>query len=217
MAKSKKIDWLNHGLEFVVVIVGILLAFQLDSCRQEKQNELLVDQHMENLISECKLNLEMVDLAITKGENSRKNLNKLLGFIAMEKEWDSINALSMEQLDFVSVYLKRNAYESLIQSGDVRFIKDFELKNDIINLYEYFRWTDAYDEINLEVFSSYYLPYVMSEFDLFQLSTQSPETYKDPRFKNALGTMNYQSAARMEKYKETQAKISAFLDKYATP
>ena len=57
----------------------------------------------------------------------------------------------------------------------------------------------------------------MNEFDLFQLSTQSPETYKDPRFKNALGTMNFQSAARMEKYKETQAKISAFLDKYATP
>lgn len=215
MRGTKKIDWLNHGLEFLVVIVGILLAFQLDSCREDKQNLKLVDQHLGNLIQECEFNLKMINASIKKGETANNSLNKLLGLIAREQQWDTINSLSMQQLDFVAVYIKKNAYESLIQSGDVRLINDFELKNDIINLYEYFRWAEAYDDINGEVFTGYYLPYVMTQFDLFQLSTRSPEVYTDQRFKNALGTMSYQYAGRLEKYKETRQMIENFIEKHS--
>ncbi|MDC7996562.1 DUF6090 family protein [Gilvibacter sediminis] len=214
MAKSKKIDWLNHGLEFVVVIVGILLAFQLDSCREDRKNEVLLRQHLSNIIEETEFNLRMVDSALIKGQEAEKNLNQLLQLIAREQQFETINALSMQQLAFVNVYIKRNAYQSLIQSGDVRLIDDFELKNDIINLYEYYNWTEFYDEVNGEVFTAYFLPYVMKEFDLFQLRTQEPEVYTDQRFKNALGTMSYQFTARLEKYRETQERIRAFLEKY---
>lgn len=217
MAKTRKIDWLNHGLEFLVVIVGILLAFQLDSCKEDRRNQKLLDQHLTNLIEECQFNLKMVDLAIVQGESSQQNINQLIGLIIEQKQWDTINRLSMDQLDFKGVYFKTNAYESLIQSGDVRLIKDFDLKNDIINLYEYFRWAESYDNVNGEVFTGYFLPYVMSEFDLFQLQTSDPEVYTNRRFKNALGTMNYQYEGRLEKYKETKEQIEKFLANHKSP
>jgi len=36
---KQRIDWLNHGLEFVVVIVGILIAFQLNQCAIDKNQK----------------------------------------------------------------------------------------------------------------------------------------------------------------------------------
>jgi len=37
---KQRIDWLNHSLEFVVVIVGILIAFQLNKCSIERSQLL---------------------------------------------------------------------------------------------------------------------------------------------------------------------------------
>ncbi|MEP2937573.1 MAG: DUF6090 family protein [Gilvibacter sp.] len=211
MRGTKKIDWLNHGLEFVMVVVGILIAFQLNTCSEEKKNDVIVNQHISNVLSESAFNLKMIDDIIVQTEDSQKNLSKLLQLIAQEKSWDTINNLTLRQLNYSGVYLKDNAYNSLIQSGDIRLVNDFELKNDIINLYEYYKWTQSFDLINGEVFAGYFLPYVMNEFDMFQLQTQDASIYTDQRFKNALGSMSYQMNARLAKYKETKTIIETFL------
>ena len=215
MRGTKKIDWLNHGLEFVMVVVGILIAFQLNTCSEEKKGSLVVDQHIVNVLEETTFNLNMIDDIIAKTEETSANLTQLLDLIAREQAWDQVNMLTLGQMDYTAVYLKSNAYNSLIQSGDIRLIEDFELKNSIINLYEYYNWTQGFDRVNGEVFTGYLLPYVMTEFDLFQLTTQDATVYTNKRFKNALGTMSYQMNARLAKYLETKAEIEAFLEKFS--
>lgn len=214
MRGTKKIDWLNHGLEFLMVVVGILIAFQLNTCSENKKNQAVIDQHIVNLIEECEFNLKMVNNIIEKTQEASTNLNQLMGLIQKGESWDQVNGLTLQQLDYTAIYLKNNAYNSLIQSGDIRNVKDFNLKNDIINLYEYYTWTQSYERVNGEVFAGYFLPYVMTEFDMFALSTQSPEVYTNQRFKNALGSMSYQMNARLAKYIETRDEITQFLEKY---
>ena len=50
MSKRKfRIDWLNHSLEFIVVLIGILIAFQLNQCSTDKQNKKTSDTHLEEI------------------------------------------------------------------------------------------------------------------------------------------------------------------------
>jgi len=53
---KRKIDWLNHGLEFTVVIIGILLAFQLNTCSERRKDNKIVKTHLDQLIEETSLN-----------------------------------------------------------------------------------------------------------------------------------------------------------------
>lgn len=43
---KQKIDWLNHGLEFAFVLVGILIAFQLNNWSIKNDEKDLVNLHM---------------------------------------------------------------------------------------------------------------------------------------------------------------------------
>ena len=45
MTTKKKIDWLNHGLEFIVVVIGILLDFQLNTWSEQRKQRLIIDEH----------------------------------------------------------------------------------------------------------------------------------------------------------------------------
>ena len=58
---KNKIDWLNHGLEFLVVIVGILLAFQLNKCSETRSTEKLLQNHINYIEIECDENKNMLE------------------------------------------------------------------------------------------------------------------------------------------------------------
>ena len=74
MGKTKKIDWLNHFLEFIVVVVGILLAFQLNTCREAKKETSLVMGHVTNIVEETEFNRKQLE---TGKNNSERLLQKL--------------------------------------------------------------------------------------------------------------------------------------------
>lgn len=48
-------------------------------------------------------------------------------------------------LNIGGVYIKKNVYCFLIELGDIRYIYDFKLKNEIVNLYEYYEWVKGID------------------------------------------------------------------------
>lgn len=56
----KKIDWLNHFLEFIMVVVGILLAFALNNYNESRKERQLAEQYMEGIKQEVAYNLKEV-------------------------------------------------------------------------------------------------------------------------------------------------------------
>jgi len=46
MPIRNKIDWLKHTLEFIVVTIGILIAFQLNKCSVEKAQKKTIGIHI---------------------------------------------------------------------------------------------------------------------------------------------------------------------------
>ncbi len=118
-------------------------------------------------------------------------------------------------LNLGGAYFKNKAYSSLIESGDIRLVQDFELKDDTISLYEFYKWTQGFDKMNNESYLRFYYPYMVEHMDLIQGSTQDPEIYFNKKFNNSLGVYRYQLAARLNKYKETLSKIDTFLEDHS--
>ncbi|MEL6811604.1 MAG: hypothetical protein AAFP76_09740 [Bacteroidota bacterium] len=217
MGKTRKIDWLNHGLEFAVVVVGILIAFQLNTCREDSKEKALVNQHKSNVMDEVKFNLYNIENAITDLENTEKSIDTLLQTISAGKDTLGMNNLSMQILNIRGAYIKRNAYTSFVESGDIRLEENFDFRDRLISLYEYYNWADGYRDAANEFFFDTAFPYMIDNFDMVTMQPQGRDTYDSRKYMNALSSYKYQLIAMTLKYKEVKELNQKFIESFDTP
>lgn len=211
--RRQKIDWLNHSLEFIVVIVGILIAFQLNKCSSEKEQKSTIDIHSTEILKETRLNKTSFENAIKYDELNIAKMDTLFNLLKEKDDYAKINQLSFELLSLGGVYIRKNAYQTLIETGDIRFMKNYEDKQRIVNLYEYYKWVESFNEISLNLYTSDYYPYLKNNFDLLEASIQEEEIYTSKEFKNILGAYSRTSKNRLQKYKDCLIEINKYLER----
>ncbi len=214
MRGTRKIDWLNHFLEFIVVVIGILLAFQLNTCRENKRETALIERHITNIIEESQFNDTRMERSLKSTQETLNTINSILAEVDNAAEVPSISEKVYKLLNFEASYFKITAYNSLKESGDIRFMDDFQLRDDIITLYEYYNWASGLDEALADTYSNYLYPYVMKNVDMNSGLVQDPLIFKNIEFKNAIIAYKYILQARLGQNKTTQEKIDVFLKKY---
>lgn len=211
MRSTKKIDWLNHFLEFIVVVIGILLAFQLNTCSEDKKESALVEEHIQNIIEETEFNKRTIVTSLSLSEDLLKDIDSILMELRSTQDITKINQLSFKALSINPLYLKKTAYNSLKESGDIRFIDDFNLKNDIITIYEYYEWADGVDEMTLSTYRNFYFPYLIENFDMLNASNQEDKVYLNKKFANIMSSYRYALYTRIMQNKQTIEKMEAFI------
>ena len=212
MTKKKiHIDWLNHGLEFIVVIIGILIAFQLNKCSSENQQEKTINIHLEQIREEAEFNKKSLESALALGESNTAKMDTVFALLNRSDNYSRINQLSIELLNLGGTYFRKNAFQNLVESGDIRFIKDFETKQRIINLYEYYKWVESFDEISRSLYMQDYYPYIKNNFDLVTAKNQEEKIYQSKLFKNILASYKRTSENRIQKYRDCIGEIDKYL------
>lgn len=210
---KRKIDWLNHFLEFVVVVIGILLAFQLNTCSSNRKEAKTIQTHLEQIDEETRFNIRSIDRSIDLAELNKKKLDTIFQTIFSSKDLVKINRISIDLLNIGGVYLKKNAYSTIVQSGDIRFIKDLDKKQEIVALYEYYKWVENIDNLALDDFSDDYYPYIKEYFDIIGGIIQPEEVYVGKKFKNILGSYSHLLTMKLEKYKDCKKEMEKYLEK----
>ncbi len=211
MSTPKKIDWLNHGLEFIVVIIGILIAFQLNKCSTENQQAKTINMHLSQIKEETEFNKYYFKKGIKHTQSNLATLDTIFMLIAEKRETPKIDQFSIRLLSMSGVYIRKNAYLNFIESGDIRFMKDFEQKQKIINLYEYYKWVESFNEISSNLYSTDYYPYLKNNFDLLGGTIQSDDVYFSTLFKNILSSYSYTSKNRLKRYEGCLKEIEKYL------
>ncbi len=211
MAEKTKINWLSLFLEFIVVIVGILIAFQLNTCSQERKEERLIDRHLANIMEETRFNQRNIRANVEATETLKLKIDSLIVAIQTQEDPSTVNTLSLEVLQFNSSYYKKVAYNTLIESGDVRHFKDYSKRDEIIQLYEYYAWAEGLDEATLKNYTDYFYPYVVENLDLVEGQPQDIKIYDNKRYLNILATYSYMMNFRLSKYRELLEKANDFL------
>lgn len=211
--KKPRIDWLNHSLEFIVVIIGILIAFQLNQCSTDSQNNKTINTHLDQIKEETAFNKNSLSRSIKHSESNISKLDSTLLLISEQKDFDKINYFSLDLLNIGGAYIRKNAYQSLIESGDIRFMKNFKEKQKIIDLYEYYKWVESYDEIAIKLFHSDFYPYLKSNFDFHNANVQDKEVYLSKTFVNALSVYKRTSENKVQKYKDCIKEVENYLNK----
>lgn len=207
-----KQHWVKYGLEFFTVLIGILIAFQLNEYSTNRKQQKTLQNHFKYIAEETQRNDNSLDRAIANSNRSLSVVDTLISLVQNNGNIQRINGLAFRALNFEGAYIQKNAYLTLTESGDIRFLNDFELKSKTVLLYEFYKWMASIEEIGFLAMREDFYPYMKESFDMLNASVQAPEVYYSRKFANALALYQYALTERLKKYKDCKEQIRLYLE-----
>ena len=148
-------DWFTVGIEVLVVMIGLLLAFQLDRWREgivERQqeqtyiNRLIADVEndipdIEYAIALQSLRLELVDLLMAVSLDPAAAIKEPVVFLG---------AINQAAYTFTPV-LTSHTFENLRSTGDLRLILDESVKNVLFDYYGFDESQQQFRSLQIDI------------------------------------------------------------------
>ena len=134
----RKQDWIAIVLDFVIVVVGIFVGLQVSQWNDERQERVLEQQYLQSLKSDFGSDIEELDKAIALAAERALLFRQILASVAVESVEGDPNefiwaVFNTDLLNFPSY--TRATINDLMSTGNLRLIRDRELKAEIAAYY----------------------------------------------------------------------------------
>ncbi|KOF02065.1 hypothetical protein OB69_13595 [Roseivirga seohaensis subsp. aquiponti] len=142
MAKSK-INWRNHFIELLVVVIGITIAFAMENWAEKRRDR----ESQINYLTSLRDDITNDNIELKHIMDSSKVLNRNIDFL-MRYVYASGPLEDLKYGHITSTYsapyfnAKDGTYHSLVNSGSLDLISNYKLRASITDLYNF-----HYDEI----------------------------------------------------------------------
>ncbi|WP_425390958.1 DUF6090 family protein [Ekhidna sp.] len=208
----KKINWLDHFANLLVVILGISIAFYLESYKEESNNQRQEKKYLESMVTDLQTDIEALDTLLKVNEELSGALVNL-SLASVGRPYGSDSALMYQTLKIQynpPFTPQRTAYESLKASGKMDLIRDYELRNQIVDLYEqYYRGTSEYDDALDQHVRDFVKPYYMKNVRFTGPQSIDPAFLNSDEFRNIIFAYRYLFIAKDEFYKNVLNKTDS--------
>jgi hypothetical protein len=132
-------DWAQIAIEFVMLVVGIVIALSLDSWLQDRRDERVERGYLQSLVRDLDDNRSMFEgqIEYERGlaEGAAVAVRALRGETAdldRTAVEEALNALTSRR----TLRVARPTYTDLLSTGNLRLIRNADLRRQVIALYE---------------------------------------------------------------------------------
>ena len=147
----KKINWQYPLQEIAIIIVGILLALGINNWWNELQNDQLSREYLVALQDDIKIDASTIQYYKQRTEERileplERALNQFFSPDPTKVSLDTfVNDVQMTQ--YVNIYtLRTGTYEDLKSTGNLRLIKNADLRNELHDYYDRHEYYKIYYE-----------------------------------------------------------------------
>ncbi|MEP5613568.1 MAG: DUF6090 family protein [Cyclobacteriaceae bacterium] len=209
----KNVNWFDHIANLLVVILGISIAFYLESYKEVKANKAQERKYMASLVEDLQSDLAALD---TLGEINKSIANAIVNLsnasIGSPFDSDSLVGYLLGTQYNPPFSPQLTTYESLKASGRMDLISDFDIRNKVVELYEqYYRGTKQYDDAINENLRDFYKPFYMKNIVFTGRRTISTEFLTTTEFRNIMFAYRYLFLAKSEFYNQVRLEVDSTL------
>ncbi len=127
----KQINWPDHILNFIAVIIGVSLAFYVNDRSERSQDRREQKKILQSMIDELDFDMEVY-------ENHQINLNQSQSELIQEvidmirrEETDSLSHKFLKCLNYTNYSPRSVTFNSILASGKLDLIEDFDLRRQL--------------------------------------------------------------------------------------
>lgn len=142
--EGKTINYFKYAIgEIVLVVLGILIALQINNWNEDRKDQLTLKNHYTELLDELNNDRNSLKGIIEVVRNLNDETFEISEFInASESNTDTTklanDLLACETYAFFSV--SKSAYTTLLSSGDIQLIKNTQLKKALSIYHDQTNW-----------------------------------------------------------------------------
>jgi len=183
MLRIDRLQLLRLGAELILIIVGVLLAFQVDAYREKRDNQSRTLTQLNAIRSELSENLSRLDRVIDLQEVVTTAQITVLRIANSEEPFPDRDEMG-QNIRRATMFFRTEpitgAYDSLVASGDLRIIDDPSLRAELATFMEDLR-TPFEDEESSLLFRTELFGTFSQYFDYLSIrAPNSPLDFPDP-------------------------------------
>jgi hypothetical protein len=185
-----KTTWKYTLREIIIVIIGISIAFSMNKCADNVNDNKLRKQYLTNLKSDIEADKLQLTNNVTAINKKLKICAEIIPVLNSNQNPDMQlmnNVFSI--LKYETFGPKNITYKTLINSGDLKLIDDFELKTSIQQHYSnYEDMSDVYIR-HTSLIKDYLGNYLINHADFDQIMEGKPPFLNEIKLKNIVRAM----------------------------
>jgi len=162
--ENKSGKYLKYAIgEIVLVVIGILIALQINNWNENRKDQLRLKNHYLELLNELnndKKNLNKIIEVVRELNNQTFEISEFINTSQTKTDTTKIvnNLLNAEPYAFFSV--SKSAYTTLLSSGDIQLIENTKIKNALSIYHDVTNWSWTAHNGNLKAIIERYSSYV---------------------------------------------------------
>ncbi len=185
-SKQKAIEYL---IEFILVIVGISIAFWLSELAEESKKKELEVQYLQDLMEDLKEDVELIDYLTLLNQDVAETLGKALEYYARSDKPMNLDSLTTyaDAIGKLNLFQPQNfTYLSLKQSGDFKIIKDHNIRKKLIRLYSSYETVDLEQKSLMKALDDHYYPVYFENYEQVTGKVINKDFFEGPFVSNFL-------------------------------
>jgi len=183
--QRSKTGWLRLALELIAVFIGVTAGFLFDNFREEQSNRKLEEKYLESFYNNVLADsVEIRDMI----QSSQNNIDISGRTVELMQAGTCTNDSALLVLAVMATFNNLNledaTYESVVNSGNLGIIRDFEISEKIVYYYRSHEDMRYVEKVYNDYISSYILPYVTKKLDFIAGEFVEEFSVKDTEFRN---------------------------------
>ncbi len=216
---ASNINWKTHFIELLVVIIGISIAFSLNSWKEDSKQKALEKKYITSLKSDLEFDLNELNQIADTSQYYLKMQGGLLGVLNTRNyQNDSLFYYVIALYGFQEFVPRDNTYESMKGSGKLEIISDFDLKNEVTIQYnQYYKQLKSLDDYHKKTVYDEISPYLNKNVQFTGRPViLNDEFLKERFFINKSYSSYYLLRGKINTYREVAEKTQILIDKLET-
>jgi hypothetical protein len=182
---KSKTSWLKLSLELIVVFIGVSAGFLFDNFREEQSNRKLEDKYLESFYNNVRGDSVEIQNMIVSNQNNIDISGRTVALMqAGTCTNDSALLVFSVMASFNNLNLEDATYESVVNSGNLGLIGDFEIREKIVYYYRSHEDMRYVEKVYNDYISAYILPYITKKLDFIAGEFVDEFSVNDTEFKN---------------------------------
>jgi len=165
--QSSRSHWLRLSLELIAVFVGISAGFFVNNYQQSKRDQKLEVKYLESFHKNLVVDSIEIKKHIEEDKNNLDISRRAVETMVGEKlHKDSALALMSVMATFNNLNMQNTTYESIINSGNLGLIRNYELREELVNYYRYQASIRDVEEVYNDYINDYVIPFFFESVDM---------------------------------------------------
>ena len=179
------IDWKSKLVDLLIVIIGITIAFKLNTWNESIKTKAEAKDYIESFYEENITNKTNLSSALEFSESTKKDIDTLKQILLSKNYCDQrIKILTASMMALANYSPSITTMENITASGEFKLIKDIELRKQIIKTYNSYNVTLKLEDLLSDYVNKYVTPFYFENIRFSDFSSISSDFIKEPLFEN---------------------------------